>query len=131
LAEKYKVVVVSHAAKSKKFDPSYILNAKTGDEFKSTVNLLSGRSVPISAYLTNDPFAVDELIQFDLEAEMREFLKPLDVVFVSQSEKVCPGAVCFPTTKDGKPKYKDNSHMRPFFVEKYIDSLDPYVRLSK
>ncbi len=116
LSKKYKVVVMSHAAADSKFSPISIL--KTSDK---------KRSVPLTNAVNKSPFAIDRT----LEAEMNDLLDPLKVVFVSQLEKVCPNGMCYPLTDDGKPKYKDGSHMRPFFVKEYMDVLDPFVLISK
>ena len=116
LSQKYKVVVLSHAAASGKFSPTNILNGTH-----------KGRSVPLVKDINDAPFEIDR----KLEAEMIDLLASLSVVFVSQSEKVCPNGLCYPLTEDGKAKYKDGSHMRPFFVKEYMDVLDPYVLLSK
>ena len=116
LSKKYKVVVMSHAPGHPRFSPKSILKS-----------LDKGRSIPIGVNSNDFPFSIDR----KLEVEMSDLLKSLDVDFVSQSEKVCPNGVCYPLTKDGRPKYKDNSHMRPFFVREYMDILDPYVLLSK
>ena len=116
LSKKYKVVVMSHAASDVRFSPKSILKS-----------LDKGRSIPFGVNSNDAPFRIDR----KLEVEMSDLLKPLGVDFVSQSEKVCPNGLCYPLTKDGKPKYKDNSHMRPFFVREYMDILDPYVLLSK
>ena len=61
---------------------------------------------------------------------MKGWLEPLNVQYVSQSEKICPKGICTPLTDDGKPKYKDDAHMRPFFVKEYVDMLDSYMLLS-
>ena len=128
------MVVVSQAPKSVKFHPNHILAIKTEREWEPSLKLLNGRSIPLApltARLIDDPFSVHELMQFEIEAEIKKLLNPLEVVFVSQSEKICPGGVCLALTEDGQPKFKDTSHMRPFFVKKYMDLLDPYVLLSE
>lgn len=112
----YEVVVVSPAAASPMFAPSSILTAVSGKY----------RSIPLKSDIRPSPFSVDT----SFEVEMSVWLKSLEVTFVSQSERVCPGGVCFPLTDDGRPKYKDSSHMRPFFVREHMDILDPFIRKS-
>jgi peptidoglycan/LPS O-acetylase OafA/YrhL len=116
LAKVYKVVVMSHSAASSRFSPDKMLANVDGDR----------RTIPISNIINNEPFAIDN----KLEIEMEGWLEPLNVPYVSQSKKVCPNGICIPLTEDGKPKYKDSSHMRPFFVKEYMDILDPYILLS-
>ena len=116
LSKKYEVVVMSHAAADSKFSPTSILESSD-----------KKRSVPLTNAINESPFAIDRT----LETEMNDLLDPLKVVFVSQFEKVCPNGICYPLTDDGKPKYKDGSHMRPFFVKEYMDVLDPFVLISK
>lgn len=116
LSKKYKVVVMSHAAADRKFSPSSILESSN-----------KRRRIPVGEDLNDAPFSIDR----KLESEMSASLKILNVDFISQSETVCPNSLCYPLTEDGKPKYKDSSHMRPFFVKEYMDLLDPYILLPK
>jgi len=115
LSKKYKVIVLSHAATSKNFAPINILG--TDD---------NRRSIPLGSNINNKPFPIDN----NFEIEMKGWLEPLNVQYVSQSEKICPKGICTPLTDDGKPKYKDDAHMRPFFVKEYVDMLDSYMLLS-
>ena len=116
LQDDYKVVVISQAVNSPNFDPNNILRSPN-----------EGRSFPLTASLNTEPFRIDD----KLEIEIQDLLRPLGVDFVSQSKKVCPNGICFPLTDEGKPKYKDTYHMRPFFAKEYMDILDPYVLLPK
>lgn len=120
LSEKYKVVVMSHAAGHPNFSPDFILRTNS-----------SRRKVPISitaADINADPFVIKKN---ELTMKIELLLKPLNVVFISQFKAVCPNYVCTPLTEDGRTKFKDSTHMRPFFVREYIDILDPYLLLSK
>ena len=58
---------------------------------------------------------------------MKADIEALGITFVSQSQKVCPEGICYPLTDSGHPKYKDSSHMRPFFVIEYMDILDEFI----
>jgi peptidoglycan/LPS O-acetylase OafA/YrhL len=40
---------------------------------------------------------------------------------------LCPNNVCLTLTDDGKPRYKDKSHLRPFFVREFADFIDEAV----
>ena len=113
LSKTHNVVVVSHAAKAIQFDPKYMLNSDK-----------KWRDIPLRPEnLRISPFDIDNT----LENEIGVWLKNLNVTYLKQSPNVCPGQKCIPITKDGRPKYKDASHMRPFFVIEQIDTLDTIV----
>jgi len=114
LNKKYQTIVVSHAAAHPNFSPSNILR-KDGK-----------RGIPLGTKVYNSPFIIDT----SFEMEVKQWLKPIGVPYVSQSAKVCPDNLCTPLTTDGKPKYKDVSHMRPFYVIEYMDILDAYILLN-
>ena len=115
LSYKYRTIVVSHAAAHPNFSPSNILR-KDGKR----------RKIPLDKNVYNSPFIIDT----SFEMEVKQLLKPIDIPYVSQSAKVCPNNLCTPLTTDGKPKYKDTSHMRPFYVLEYMDILDAYILLN-
>jgi peptidoglycan/LPS O-acetylase OafA/YrhL len=117
LTYSYKVVIVGQAPYGKQFSPSHILS--NGEKKR--------RSIPLRLNLNVEPFMFDN----SLESEMKTWFSSTDVTYVSQSDKICPNNVCVPLTIEGKPKFKDKYHLRPFFVKEYMDVLDPYVLLSK
>jgi peptidoglycan/LPS O-acetylase OafA/YrhL len=106
------VVLLSHAPSSRFFDPSNILAQAKGY-----------RSVPLSQSVENMPFYIDN----KFERELRSWVEPLKIPLISQVEVICPDKICFPLLSDGRPKFKDQSHLRPYFVTEYIDILDDYL----
>jgi hypothetical protein len=110
---KYEVVVVSPTVASSIFDPSNMLMTN------------KRRSIPLSSSLMNQPFVYDNR----LEVEMATWLAPLNLALVNQAEKICPAGVCLPLTADGRPKYKDSTHLRPFYVIEFMDILDEHILL--
>ncbi len=117
LTYSYKVVIVGQAPYGEQFSPSHILsNSKK-----------KRRSIPLSSNLNVESFVFDN----SLESEMKNWFSSTDITYVSLSDKICPNNVCVPLTIEGKPKFKDRYHLRPFFVKEYMDVLDPYVLLSK
>lgn len=113
LSMKYKVVVVSPTVASSNFDPSNMMMTN------------KRRSIPLSSSLINRPFVYDNR----LEVEMATWLTPLSVTLVNQAENICPAGVCLPLTADGRPKYKDSTHLRPFYVIEFMDILDEHILL--
>jgi peptidoglycan/LPS O-acetylase OafA/YrhL len=115
LNKKYKVVVMSHTPGSHKFRPeNFLFNDKR-------------RPFPVEADIVNSPILMND----DLEEEMRNSIEFLGIPFVSQFAKICPNSICLPLTDDGLPKYKDGSHLRPFFVIDQMDIFDKYILKSK
>lgn len=115
LNEKYKVVVMSHTPASQKFSPeSFLFNNKP-------------RPLPLNADIGNPSFVIND----SLEGEMKNSIESLGIPFVSQFAKICPNSICLPLTDDGLPKYKDGSHLRPFFVIEQMDIFDKYMLKSK
>ncbi len=115
LNEKYKVVVMSHTPASEKFSPeSFLFNNKR-------------RPLLLNSEISNSPFVIHD----SLEGEMKNSIESLGIPFVSQFAKICPNSICLPLTDDGLPKYKDGSHLRPFFVIDQMDIFDKYMLKSK
>ena len=115
LSRSYEVIVVSNAASASEFSPTNILGL-----YKNR------RSIPLSVVINNDAFKLDS----ELETLMDTWFKAIDITFINQSKKVCPNKICLPLTKDGRPKYKDSSHMRPFYVIEHMDILDQFILLD-
>jgi len=98
-----------------KFSPNYLVNDSN-----------EKRPIPISGKILANPFDQDHL-QVALEKEMVEIFSTSKVETVSQSDHICPDGICMALSSDGKPIYKDSSHMRPWFVIEKMDVLDFYI----
>ncbi len=115
LSKKYKVVVLLDLPFSKGFSPDSVLNEYKGN-----------RRIPISSDLRVADFE-QEREQIELDKEMTYRLSTLDIDVVNQSEKICPNGICSAMNSNDQIKYKDSSHMRPWFVIKEMNLLDEYL----
>jgi peptidoglycan/LPS O-acetylase OafA/YrhL len=69
---------------------------------------------------------------FDSEQQLlRETLTELaaraGAMLIDPIPTLCPDGVCRVLTNDGRPLYKDQSHLRPFFVREFATYIDPAV----
>lgn len=119
LTNKYQVVVLLDIPTGKRFDPNTLLKADGGR-----------RTIPIRIDESRLSFAQAEY-QIHFANKMKERLSELNVNVIDQAALICPNGICRSLNEEGKPIYKDGSHMRPFFVKEYMDVLDPYVLLTK
>ena len=117
LTEKYRVVVLLGMPTDKKFDPNTLLNA---DGVR--------RSIPLGIDESSISFTQADY-QIRLSNEMKNRLSELKVVAVDQAAVICPNKLCRSINERGQPIYKDNGHMRPFFVKEHMDLVDPFFRL--
>jgi len=115
LSEKYRLIVLLDLPAGEKFSPNYLVNDSN-----------EKRPIPISGKILANPFDQDHL-QVALEKEMVEIFSTSKVETVSQSDHICPDGICMALSSDGKPIYKDSSHMRPWFVIEKMDVLDFYI----
>jgi len=51
----------------------------------------------------------------------------MNIEFVDPTKLICPNSLCSSINDKGEPLYKDNSHMRPFFVKEHMTILDPFI----
>lgn len=119
LSAKYQVVVLLDIPVDKKFNPNTLLDSNSGRR-------------PIPLEINNNSFYFTQAdYQIQLANKMKERLSKLNVVVVEQAELICPNSLCRAVNEKGMPIYKDNGHMRPFFVIERMDVLDSYVLLPK
>lgn len=67
--------------------------------------------------------------QSELRALMMEMAKRSNAIVVDPVDHFCEGNQCRAIMDDGRPIYKDSSHIRPFYVKQFIEFLD--VTLKK
>jgi peptidoglycan/LPS O-acetylase OafA/YrhL len=116
LAERYRVVVLMDVPKDVRFAPSHMLSTLDGGR----------RPIPLQGTPVSVPFDQDPR-QIDLETELASGLADTGATVIRQSPVICPSGVCDPLSGDGRPKYKDADHMRPYFVREHMDLIDAFI----
>ena len=86
-----------------------------GDRLSPT---LRANSVTPGLEIPPEQFALrDKLVRIAGRSGV-EIIDPFSILCISEKQ------LCFRTTTDGKPIYKDSNHLRPFFVREHVDYLD-------
>lgn len=67
--------------------------------------------------------AIDEA-QLQLREKLIALANRAGAEIIDPTTKLCKGNICSRLTKDGKPIYKDNDHLRPFYVRENSDYID-------
>jgi peptidoglycan/LPS O-acetylase OafA/YrhL len=104
-----------------------ILNTPVGEDFAPLSNL--------KRTLSFNPISYQEkrVLRKDFESKYISILSQIERIAISSGAKVInpldylcgkENDPCLISTKDGKPIYKDVSHLRPFFVRENITFLD-------
>ena len=62
--------------------------------------------------------------QLDLHAKMLGLGRRAGVEIIDPVEMLCKGSNCLLATVDGRPIYKDDEHLRPFFVREEVKYMD-------
>jgi len=62
--------------------------------------------------------------QLKLRDQLARMAHRAGIKLVDPTRKLCEGQSCLRQTDDGKPLYKDDNHLRPFFVRENADFLD-------
>jgi len=52
-----------------------------------------------------------------------QMLVPVNAAFINSLDIICPDNICTTFDENGRPIYKDNNHMRPFFVKSKFGDL--------
>jgi len=115
LSQGYKVVVILDNPQDYRFNPNTLLKSISGK-----------RPIPLGIDVNYSSFrmATD---QVQLNEEMRQKLFEMNIEFVDPTKLICPNSLCSSINDKGEPLYKDNSHMRPFFVKEHMTILDPFI----
>lgn len=62
--------------------------------------------------------------QANLNEQLKELAKRAGVEVIDQLAYLCPGEQCLRLTSDKKPIYRDDHHLRPFFVKEHADYFE-------
>ena len=64
----------------------------------------------------------------DLRDKLRAVAVKAGVPVIDPLDVICPAAVCPSVAADGRPLYKDASHLRPFYVREHASFIDQTLR---
>ena len=98
------------------FSPKTILEGSRLSQFQSA------RSVGKEVYAAYDPE------QQQLREEFKALAARAGADVLDPVARLCNQQRCKVTTKDGTPIYRDNDHLRPFYVEEFADFIDDTLR---
>ncbi len=68
--------------------------------------------------------------QRQLRDELKALAMRAGAMVIDPSARLCTGQRCKVSTEEGIPIYKDNDHLRPFYVEQFADYLDATLNQS-
>ncbi len=66
-----------------------------------------------------------------ISAALRENAQKAGVHVIDPVPLICPQQRCSPVMPDGRPKYKDAGHLRPFFVQTLDGLFDPVYQAAR
>jgi hypothetical protein len=64
-----------------------------------------------------------------LRTRLTEIATAADVRVIDPLDSLCPEAVCPSTTEDGRPIYKDEAHLRPFYIREHASFIDEPLQI--
>lgn len=112
LAKKKRVVLVLDNPMGEQYDPKFYF---AGNRF-SALSLKNDRQrIPI----TPEHKAIRE--------RLIDIAKRQQIEYVDPAAMICTNDICNAFTDNGIPIYKDNSHLRPFFVRNNASFLDRFI----
>lgn len=119
LSTKYSVYVLLDNPFGKEFNPSEMLG-----EGGSRRHLTFSFDRKINVKAISNTFPRDSR-QTSLEDEMKLLLSDSGAVVLEQSELICPMInVCSSLDSLGRPIYKDDNHIRPFYIREMMNVID-------
>lgn len=124
LREDYAVYVLLDNPSGKAFDPAGMLG---GGRSRRAITLAL-RSAP-PATQAPPTFSRDPG-QVALEAELSDLVATAGATPLAPSALICPGGTCARSDAQGRPIYKDDNHIRPFFARERMNVIDPIVALD-
>jgi len=66
--------------------------------------------------------------QEQLRQEMIDIANKAGAIIIDPIPTLCPKNSCFVLTADGRPIYKDEHHLRPFYVKQFADYIDIAIK---
>lgn len=113
---------------SRKYEVYLLLDNPFGEQYNPR-NLIGNR------FAFKDEQHLKEMVQVDAEQlELNERLKKIaqqaGVKVIDQIAALCPEEQCLRLTSDKKPIYKDNHHLRPFFVKEQGSYLEQQLSIK-
>ena len=104
-----------------------ILNIPTGIEFAPSSQILrsiSFQPVKIRHQVTTRQKFVGNNQQYF--ADLRQIALDAGAIVIDPLDYICPAPtyICRVFSEDGRPIYKDDSHLRPFYVKDYLTYVD-------
>lgn len=116
------VYVLLDNPSGKAFDPAGMLG---GDGSRRAVTFAASatpRTNAIAATFARDP------LQAALENELSKLAAATGATALAPGPLICPGDACARADAQGRPIYKDDNHIRPFYVRERMDVIDPVIR---
>ena len=117
LSRNYHVVIILDNPLSNQFDPKVHIIAK-----KMPWNPYFAKKYPDFSL---DGFTIDK-VQLQLTEELQHVLGQHEVTLIDPNPIICPSNTCKSKDANGKPIYKDISHIRPFFVNSHFQLLNKF-----
>ena len=65
--------------------------------------------------------------QLNLRQQLIDIARRAGVQIIDPAARLCDGKKCLRTTQGGTPIYKDEDHLRPFFVRQNAGFLDEAI----
>ena len=111
-----------------------ILNIPNGDEFNPKyMAQRSLKSFPhiLTLKTSGAPRVIlDEKLE-KINADLISISKRLNIEVIDPMAYLCKNYFCQNVNSDGEPIYKDDGHLRPYFVKIYITFIDHLVLKEK
>jgi peptidoglycan/LPS O-acetylase OafA/YrhL len=77
----------------------------------------------------NSPFKPAERTRYPIDARLREIARRSGATALDPADWLCSGKSCPTADENGRPLYKDESHLRASFARR-LEALDGYVYLN-
>lgn len=111
-----------------------LLDNPHGDEFNPK-NSFNGSRLTHLVVKSNQERQATRMLtaeEIKIRNELKELAKRSGAIIIDPIPILCPDGNCMIQIEDGEPVYKDNDHIRPFFVRKFSTYIDePLQVLNK